>query len=494
MHGPSRILRTITLVLIPVLSFAFEAGNAASWAAPPPDIVGDHARVESFVLEQLKAGNVADLRPFENPEDRILTPDFIDELLRTQFFNQKGNRRGIHIEGARFNAPVDIDTEFSSTVWLGHCEFLKDVDFSGSHFAGTFQLDGSTFEGIAAFRNMVIGGDFSAMQATFERSVDFTRTLVDGVFSLDGANFLDMERDFEIVDFDSVVVKGALTLDQFSSERIVRMPGVQIRDIVIQARRAPMIDLSGGSTIQNDLDLDLSANKISVDSLKVAGTGFLRFDQGTTYSKSVDLSGASFGTLVLDLEQIPGDEKVSLDGMTYQGLRGKTGADPWTNLLNLLNGSAYSADPYLRLEAFLKTRGYDEQANDVLVTQKRREREFLKAISPKYWWSLIQDGLVRYGSQPFRPLLICLALVLVGALIFNKRVNMEPQETKFADRQFSPFWYSLDLFFPVFDLQVSNQWMPRQAWRFGRFYAQVHRVLGWIFTGLALATIRGIFG
>ena len=165
--------------------------------------------------------------------------------------------------------------------------------------------------------------------------------------------------------------------------------------------------------------------------------------------------------------------------MTYQGLRGKTGTDPWTNLLSVVNSSAYSADPYLRLEAFLKTRGYDQQADDVLVTRKRRERESLRPSSLKYWWSLTQDWLVQYGSRPFRPLLICLVLVLMGAMVFNNPVNMKPQEAKSADRQFSPFWYSLDLFFPVIDLQVSNQWMPSQDWKFGRIYSQLQRVLGW---------------
>ena len=288
MNRPSRILNILTLVLIPALSFAFGAGIGTE--------LGCHSSTNRTPIHSSRVirpgttqrpGTFADLRPFKNTEDRVITPEFIEGLLRNRSFNQKENRKGIHIEGARFNAPFDIDTDFSSSLWLGHCEFLEDADFSGSHFAGTLQLDGSTFKGITAFRNMVIGDDFLAREATFEKPVDFTRTLVDGIFSLDGASFLNTKQDSEIIDFESVIVKGTLTLDHFSSERSIQMPGVQIRDLVIQSRRAPMLDLSGGSVIQNDLDLDLTAEHISIDSLKVAGTGFFRSNQEMTLPKSI---------------------------------------------------------------------------------------------------------------------------------------------------------------------------------------------------------------
>jgi hypothetical protein len=461
-------------------------------------VKSDNGRTELFVRSELLAGDAVDLRSW--PEDRrVLSPEFLQDLLEDQTFDRRANRIGINIQGAIFKVPVDINTDFSSTLALIDCEFKDRVDFSGSKIGGGLSFDGSVFQNIAAFRDMTIGNDLEFDGALFERAVDFTRTMVNGAFSLDSARFMDPGHHQGLADFDSIVVKGAVTMNPFHSERLVSMPGIQIRDFIVSGLGVSNLDLSGGSIIQNEMDLNLSGYKggnafgdISVEGIKVNGTGYIHNGVNSAFPASINLRGASFGTLTLDLFQVPLNSNVTLDGISYRALTGKPDAGVWEGLSSLMQTrSKYTAEPYIQLEDFLRKHGFDDPADDLLTIQKRLERRSMSLLSLNFWWSLTDDLLVRYGSRPFRPIIICIVFVLFGSMVFGSRSRMYPREEKDANRYFSPFWYSLDLFFPVIDLQFKNLWAPRQDWRFGRIYAQVHRVLGWVLTGLALATIHG---
>jgi hypothetical protein len=496
MPSLNRAPRSFHLCVILTWSFAVLAGVGTSWAAPPQDQTGGYTSAESFVRAKLLAGNIADLRIFspKDPKGRALSSEFLDELLLDKSLKQtEEDWSGIRIEGAVFTDLVDIHRVFPWPVWLNDCEFLNDVDFSRSHFTGGLSLAGSTFHGISAFRHMEVGDDLVLRTTTFEKSADFTETTVNGTFYLDGSKFLNSAKDSDLADFDSIVVKGTLTFLGANSERVLAMPEIQTRNLVLGGLQAPKLDLSGG-LIQNDLKATpFKVDDIVFDSLKVSGFSYLQYDRSAQLSNSLDFRGTSFGTLQMELPGNVAKANAKMDGMTYQELRADEGVDSWASLSDLLAISPYSADPYLRLEAFLRSHGLDEAANDTLVSRMRRERKTLSYISFNFWWSLVQDLLVRYGSRPLRPVIVCLVLILIGTFMFNRRKDMELQDPKAPDRYYSPFWYSVDLLFPVIDLQFKNVWMPRQDWRWGRIYAQVHRVLGWIFTTLALATLHGVF-
>jgi hypothetical protein len=83
-------------------------------------------------------------------------------------------------------------------------------------------------------------------------------------------------------------------------------------------------------------------------------------------------------------------------------------------------------------------------------------------------------------------------VVFLGTVIFWRRRDMELQDSKSCRAIYNPFWYSLDLLTPIIDMDAARVWMPRENWWFGRNYARLHRILGWILVPIGLAAITGI--
>jgi len=68
------------------------------------------------------------------------------------------------------------------------------------------------------------------------------------------------------------------------------------------------------------------------------------------------------------------------------------------------------------------------------------------------------------------------------------------ERSKSEDRLlvFNAFWYSLDVFAPVIDLETAKYWKPKPDQTFARHYLRVQRILGWIIIPIAGATILGL--
>jgi hypothetical protein len=99
--------------------------------------------------------------------------------------------------------------------------------------------------------------------------------------------------------------------------------------------------------------------------------------------------------------------------------------------------------------------------------------------------------LTGYGKRPSNSVYIAIALVGIGMWIFPPK-HMKPQDDTKKAPPYSRFWYSLDLLAPVIDLGVASVWEPKQSWWFGRNYAQLQRIAGWILLPLILAAITGL--
>ncbi len=125
-------------------------------------------------------------------------------------------------------------------------------------------------------------------------------------------------------------------------------------------------------------------------------------------------------------------------------------------------------------------------------------------------WNLLLAITVRYGYHPALIILWMAPLVLFGACVFSQAYSsclMAPStERIYLDPQFQcsngnwglpreyphfhPIVYSLDVFFPVVDLQQKAFWQPNEVRPQGlvfRTYFWVHTVVGWVLTGIAVA-------
>jgi hypothetical protein len=154
----------------------------------------------------------------------------------------------------------------------------------------------------------------------------------------------------------------------------------------------------------------------------------------------------------------------------------------------------YSASPYLMLEQYLRSNGYPEWADDAFIRMRiRQRREAIWKHRRVAWvadWLLYQ--FTGYGRRPSRSVLVALVLVFVGMFIFRNQNQMEPQDDKSKPVTYSAFWYSLDLLLPIIELGAASAWRPKQDWWFGRTYAPLQRIAGWIVLPLILAAITGI--
>ena len=57
-------------------------------------------------------------------------------------------------------------------------------------------------------------------------------------------------------------------------------------------------------------------------------------------------------------------------------------------------------------------------------------------------------------------------------------------------QSFEPIGYSIDLFLPVVNLHIDENWTPDPLWR--EVYAFVHSMAGWLLVPLLITSLAGI--
>jgi hypothetical protein len=285
----------------------------------------------------------------------------------------------------------------------------------------------------------------------------------------------------------------------------VSMAEANFRDLVIEgpggtAAVWPHLDLSRTVITRALRITHVTLQELLAPALQVEGSAVL---SGITINRHVDLQYSRFA--MLDLPDVSAfmdaNAVLRLDGMTYQQLRvSSRGANPllpaqkWKELLALAEKAEYRTAVYVTLETFLRQQGYAQQADAVFVAQKRRERRHIVG-GPLHlaWWSNIGlDGLVRYGRRPEWAAIWSMFVVGIGYWVFRRRNCMDPRKAEDATRPYSAFWYSLDLFAPVINLEAANVWRPKDTYRWLLLYMRVQKILGWLLVPLGLAAWTGI--
>ena len=456
----------------------------ASFATTAAEARGKESRTpEQQVLDAAFAGtDKADSSTIADLENRKIRSSFLEDLLTDTDKKKKLNRRGFTIKNAIFDEPLNLSgVDVPVAVLLVHCTFNKEVKFSSAHFHFLLDLTESEFTdakamlnfnglmvddlfninkikaaGDAQFFRMKIGGDLFASEATFSNpnsSIQFGETRVKGKMFL-GPNKID-GQEYGPSEFD-----GALSLAD------VKTLGLKLSCVIVKGD----LDL-GHATIQTVL--------------------------GVPGQCPETMSAAS-----AQRRSLP--NSVILEGLTYKDLEGGVGP----GLLGLIDRSKdYSERSYTQLESYYRTHADPDAADEVFLHMKDRERKqlFCQITHPKrkrslfnpfswlpWLWSWVLRILVGYGRRPEYALYYSFGVVIIGAFIFRHRTCVVPRRPDDQPQNYNPFWYSFDLLTPFIDLHQADTWMPRQDWRFGRNYAHLHRILGWILVPIGIAAITGI--
>jgi hypothetical protein len=187
---------------------------------------------------------------------------------------------------------------------------------------------------------------------------------------------------------------------------------------------------------------------------------------------------------------------------------------------------AFTRDPYLQLEKYYRGSGNDLEAKRMHYTGRNELRKNALRKGPRAtnwgrftrwgdWWI---KWLTGYGVRTWLLLIYILVFLLVGTGVFWKAdallpvsaqeqgapngaqvgethlLPTQPEKARepgsFGRHLFERLVYSLDLFLPVVNLHVDENWQPNGLVR--QIYAVVHSMVGWILVPLLLASLSGI--
>lgn len=407
---------------------------------------------------------------------------------------------GLLMENARFLNPdqrADFsDARFDSLAFIVGSVFSGTTTFSEAEIAGDLFADGIRFTGpdaVASFIGTNVAGNVYMRDGEFNGQALFARAEIDGQLVMDGSRFLQTNKQTQM---NGMQVGDALYLRGVTFAAPVDLSDSTFLDLDIGHRdglstHVPYLALAR-SIVGRNLAFDgIVIDHLLAPALHVNGPAHFTV---MTVTQSADLQQAQFAHLSLDDVSWPNDRKsVRLDGMTYGQLTAGDGDSSWRTLLDWVNGAAYSANVYNRLSSHFAQLGYPEQADEVYVAQKRRERaEVLGGPTDlNWWWSLFLDIFVRYGRSPGRALAWGALIVAIGCLVFCRNA-MQPIDPDKLKAPYSAFWHSLDAFVPFLDLGSMGQWMPRSDHPFARHYLRVHTILGWLLIPIGLAALTGI--
>jgi uncharacterized protein YjbI with pentapeptide repeats len=413
-----------------------------------------------------------------------------------------------------------------------NCIFLGPVDFNDARIQGDLQACGAKFQNDRAganFKSLRVDGSLFLSQAVFSGPVDFTRAAIGAGLELTNARFT---LPSAIVLFHEMKVEGDAVFDGTIFDGPVNFHATRITD-----------ELSLQATQFRGLP-----DSAFLDHMSVSGPARLAHaDFVGQVSFEVSFEHSTFSTL--DLENVIWPETLPkpwlrLDGLKYERISNGDDAHSWRRLVRMLSYASFNANAYGDLESFYQRSGHPEFADQIFFAQKHRERTDtdLHASFGTKAWSHFLNVFVRYGRAPWMAFLWGLIIVLLGTVAFNdKRMEAQlkdeskshvkthhqakeaqghqmdahghaaaqsmgkhgEQDQQTASAQeaqtaqhplpgYNPFWYSLDLFAPVIDLEAATAWRPKKLKHPALYhYSRLHRILGWILVPIGAAAISG---
>jgi hypothetical protein len=263
------------------------------------------------------------------------------------------------------------------------------------------------------------------------------------------------------------------------------------------------LDLSG-SVIQGTLIIEgVVLKDFGAKFLTVEGPMFLK---DLSFNDKVNLEHSSLKILYLcGVSPLPKNSKVF--GMTYRYISAKGYSSPETvghdsgkciekmdqsELVKLPDQAQFKPSVYTDLEAFFMRQGRFDEADEVFVGMKTKERD-LAGLTMHGAWNWLLHITVNHGRNPERAFGIGMVIIVIGYIVFRKdRMRLREPPDPEDPPKYNAFWYSFDLFLPLIDLNVSSVWVPKNTHPRVLHYMRAHMILGFILIPIGLAAFTGI--
>lgn len=445
-----------------------------------------------------------------------------------------------------FKNKIDFSgTLFKKNVIFYGCKFNGPVILQNTKIIGKCDFSCSVFLNTCNFGHLEVGDDLIFSNAIFCESKYAAQfdTVKTGL-----SLYMDNVKSYRVIDLDHANIGAILFICGCEFNNHIRLDGSKIGESVwLQNSKIFSLDFRN-ATINGDLyssskttvinkiilanskikgSVYLKNSKLNINSnfrnIRIDGnfnlysTAFINADKATTnykieltdlrdikcegvgdfsyasFAGNVSLSGSKFKRIEFSKTIWPKrGHLIELDGMEFEYIRASDDKnESFRYILALANSASYTPDIYTKVSSFYERTGNSDKADIMFIEQKRRERKEVLWPSISWLGSFILDILIRYGKRPSLALCWSTIIVGIGSVVFKKE-KMTLQKRNNYKQIYSSFWYSLDLFAPVIDLQVSSIWKPKFDEKYILFYMKIHRILGWVFVPLIIAAITGI--
>jgi Pentapeptide repeats (9 copies) len=423
----------------------------------------------------------------------------------------------IRFEACTFRDRVFLkDTTFKRGFSCHICTFEGPVSFEDVKAEGSADFEYAKFNDSVTFKDASIGGDLRMVGSLFKSTADFTRLHLGSDLCLDEATFLgpaffshgslkfllmgntSFRRTGEI-NFDNLKLGEDALVRAFFC-RPVRWNYAEAKGIYYKGSRFYKSFCFNSNKVSNSIsfqnaDFDgqfvCRENKIG-DDLDAREAHFVSKDRVADSSRRDDLESrfeADFSRTkvggIARFNHAKFDGCVSFERIDFRDLditdiqlptkKGTTHLSDATvkyfhagpvnetkKLLTFVDDGEYDEGIYVQLEQFLKAQGDFERADDVFIRgQERAKDERLQPFLFPWIRSWILDVVTAYGRQPGRALAAGAGVVLVGAIVFWRKEDMEVRDKKFEGRKYNPIWYSFDLFVPLIQVEAASVWAPK---------------------------------
>jgi hypothetical protein len=413
---------------------------------------------------------------------------------RDSKFNNMKVGGTVNFHGAKFlGEAIFIGTEVKGNFGVQQARFLGETNFMGANTRGNFEATMAEFKNPdkeVVFSNAKVGGDVTFSETQCLGPVSFMNTEITGDIVVSRSQF---ER---MVNFNTMKVNNWVRMIGTTFSGGVSMNDARFLHVNIQGSQdgdakgllSFPLDLSR-TEIKGELSLKhVALREMIASALQVAGPTTFK---DLIIEDQLDLEHSSFSKIsMLEVTWPKARDAIRLNGMTYRFISAGDDEDSWKRLLELVKRSYYDANVYTNLESFFRSQGYLDQADEVFIEHKRVERQGSRQ-KIKQFWSVLLEYLVWHGRKPQLALLWSLVIIFAGSFVFNPK-GMKPKNPDGTSLRYNALWFSLDLFLPVVDLGVANNWVPLKDRCFARNYAYIHKILGALMIPLGLAAVTGI--
>ncbi len=513
----SKIFATLMLVL-PSLSLAVTCpelpGDPISWKEQ-----------EQWVWKKICSGSVADLRAFGGTDDpreakdwppqRELSKRFIETISLSDPYRSNIPRQGIKIIGARFRETVDLShAKLDRDLWLTNSSFegtsaAEALNLVGAEIAGHLNLAGSTalnrinMDSLHAGALSMGGGPGAGNQWIRSRwdSIWLATARIDSQLDVSDST---VDREFQMTNLEV-----GKNLNMFSSTltQVVLASATIHGTLAIQGPRRREDPLAqkyrcGSNTTPrpnpHSQSVDLTGATVGTLSLGSLCYGPVDAPENWGAGSVLILTSASVHNLQdglcrnggADCTEDTWPDHLKLTGFTYQELESfDTGveidmatrpAQWWEKWLKKQEG--YSPQSYEYLAATLSKLGHKDTAKHILYAGKEREREVAPFPEKIELW--LQRVFIGYGYRVYYSLFWVTGFIMVGATIL--RLSHQGRDNKM------PYGiaFSFDMLLPVVKLREYHYKIDLKGWV--RYYFYFHKLMGYILASFLIAGLSGL--